>query len=299
MPGKPGQYGNEENQRVSQELSGKVAVITGGASGIGRATVELFASEGARVVFADVDTERGGALAAELGDSVVYCRTDVAKADEVQALVDLAVERFGAIDIMFNNAGISGAQYPRFLDDDLQDFDRVVGINLFGVMAGARAAGRYMREQRRGVILNCASIAGLLPGHALMTYRATKAAVIMFSKSIAIDLAEYGIRVNCLAPGHIRTPLTSFALPGMTPEQGEKVKAAVSPAMDSNMPLKRHGRPADVAQAALFLCSDRAAQVTGIVMPVDGGITAGDPVNHLQEIQDARASALAGMNVSV
>ena len=138
------------------------------------------------------------------------------------------------------------------------------------------------------------SIAGVLPGHALMSYRATKAAVIQLSKSIAIDLAEYGIRVNCFAPGHIRTSLNAFTTPEMTPEQAERVKNAMAPVWDSNQPLKRHGRPIDVANAALFICSDRAAQITGIVMPIDGGITAGDPVNHLKELFDARANALKG-----
>lgn len=280
---------------MGQDLSGKVAVVTGGASGIGRATVELFVSEGARVVIADVNDERGEELAQALGDGALYKRTDVSSADDLQTLVDFAVERFGGLDIMFNNAGISGAQHPRFLDDDLADFQKVIGINLYGVMAGCRVAGRYMSKQGGGVILNNASIAGVLPGPALMTYRATKAAVIQFSKSIAIDLAEYNIRVNCLAPGHIRTPLTAFSMPGMTEEQVEQVKQAVSPAMDSNQPLKRHGRPEDVAEAALYLCSNRAAQVTGVLLPVDGGITAGDPVNHLQEIMDARAKALAGV----
>lgn len=280
---------------MGQELAGKVAIVTGGANGIGRGTVELFVQEGARVVIADINDEQGESLAKELGDSAVYHRVDVSSADEMQSLVDSTVERFGGLDIMFNNAGISGAQYPRFLDDDLADFNRVIGINLFGVMAGSRSAGRYMRDNGGGVILNNASIAGLLPGPALMTYRSTKAAVIMFSKSIAIDLAEYGIRVNCLAPGHIRTNLTAFSIPGMTDDQIERVKAAVSPAMDSNQPLKRHGKPSDVANAALYLASDRAAQVTGIVLPVDGGITAGDPVNHLQEIMDARAEAMAAV----
>jgi NAD(P)-dependent dehydrogenase (short-subunit alcohol dehydrogenase family) len=277
---------------VGQELAGKVAIVTGGAGGIGQATVELFVKEGAKVVFADVNADVGEALAAQLGDAAVFKRTDVSNKDEVQALVDFAVTKFGGLNIMFNNAGISGATYPRFLDDDLNDFQRVIGINLFGVMAGCQAAGRHMKTNGGGVILNNASIAGLLPGHALMSYRATKAAVIQLSKSIAIDLAEYGIRVNCLAPGHIRTSLNAFNTPGMTPEEVERVKAALAPVWDSNQPLKRHGKPDDVAQAALYLCSDRAAQVTGIVMPVDGGITAGDPVNHLQAIFDARAQAL-------
>ncbi len=280
---------------MSKELTGKVAIVTGGAGGIGRATVELFAAQGAKVVIADVNDEQGESLAKTLGKKAAYRKVDVAQAEELDALVEFAVEQFGGLDIMFNNAGISGAQYPRFLDDDLTDFNKVIGVNLFGVMAGSRAAGRYMSQNGGGVIINNASIAGLLPGPALMTYRATKAAVIMFSKSIAIDLAEYSIRVNCLAPGHIRTSLTAFSTPGMTPEQVEKVKAAVSPAMDSNQPLKRHGKPEDVAESVLYLASDRAAQITGIVLPVDGGITAGDPVNHLQEIMDARAEAMASL----
>jgi len=279
---------------VSQELAGKVAIITGGASGIGRATAELFVQEGAKVVIADVDADRGEELAAQLGDAALFRKTDVSNAQDIQALVDFAVDRFGGLHVMFNNAGISGIQHDRFLDDELTDFDKVVGINLFGVMTGARCAGRHMAKNGGGVIINNASIAGLLAGHALYTYRATKAAVIHISKSIAIDLAEYNIRVNCIVPGHIRTPLTAFTIPGMAPEVVERVKQALAPVWDSNQPLKRHGRPEDVAQVAMFLASDRSAQMTGVVLPVDGGITAGDPVNHLREIMDARAAALAG-----
>lgn len=278
---------------MSQELAGKVAIVTGGASGIGRATVELFVAEGAKVVIADIDDAQGEALAAQLGPSALFRRTDVSNKDDVQALVEFAVARFGGLHIMFNNAGISGAQHARFLDDPLEDFQKVVGINLFGMMTGCQAAARHMAQHGGGVILNNASIAGVLPGQALMTYRATKAAVILLSKSLAIDFAEYNIRVNCLAPGHIRTPLTSFAPPGISAEIAERVKRAVGAAFDVNQPLKRSGRPEDVAQVALFMVSERAAQVTGTVLPVDGGITAGDPVNHLKEIMAARAQALA------
>ncbi len=278
---------------MPNELQGKVAVITGGASGIGRATVELFVEEGAKVVFADVNEEVGQKLADELGENAIFKRTDVSKPEEVQALVDTAINSFGGLHIMFNNAGVSGAQYDRFLDDPFDDFDKVVGVNWLGVIKGAQCAGRHMAKNGGGVILNNASIAGVLPGHALMTYRSTKAAVIMASKSMAIDLAEYGIRVNCLVPGHIRTPLNAYTEAGMTEEQSQKIRNALAPVWDSNQPLKRHGTPPDVAQAALFLCSDRASQITGITMPIDGGITAGDPVNHLREIWDARAAALA------
>ncbi len=277
---------------MSRELDGKVAVVTGAASGIGRATAKLFAAEGARVVMADINAEEGEKLALEIGESARFRQTDVADAGEVQALIDFATGQFGGLDIMFNNAGISGAQYPRFLDDDLADFHKVVGINLYGVMVGSKAAGKYMSGHGGGVIINNASIAGILPGQALMSYRVTKAAVIHFTKCLAIDLAEYGIRVNCLAPGHIRTPLTAFTLPGMSEEQMVRVREAMAPVWDSNQPLKRHGRPEDVAQTVLFLGSDRSAQITGVVLPIDGGITAGDPVNHLQELFDARSRAL-------
>lgn len=277
---------------MSQELAGKVAIITGGASGIGRASAELFVEEGAKVVVADVNVEAGEALARSLGDSARFRRTDVSSADDVQALVDFAAAEFGGLDILFNNAGISGAHCPRLLDDSLDDFYRVIGINLYGAMRGTQSAGRYMREHGGGVIINNASIAGVLPGQALASYRVSKAALIHFSKCSAIDLAEYNIRVNCLVPGHIRTPLTSFSMPGMTPEQVQRLREALAPVWDVNQPLKRHGQPRDVAQAALFLASERSAQVTGINLPVDGGITAGDPVNHLLALFSAREQAL-------
>lgn len=278
---------------MTLELAGKVAIVTGGASGIGRASVERFSAEGAKVVFADVNDAAGEALAAALGENVLYRHCNVADRSEIQSLIDFAIERFGGLHILFNNAGISGAQHQRLLDDPLEDFETVIGVNLLGVMVGSRHAARHMAQNGGGVILNNASIAGVLPGQALMTYRVSKAALIMFSKSSAIDLAEYNIRVNCLAPGHIRTPLTSFAPPGVSPEVAARVQQAVGAAFDVNQPLKRTGRPEDVAQVALFMVSDRSAQMTGTVLPVDGGITAGDPVNHLRDIMQARAQALA------
>ncbi len=278
---------------MSQELSGKVAIVTGGASGIGRATVELFAREGAKVVVADVDAARGEELAVQLGAAVAFRRSDVADADDVHALVDFAVSRFGGLHIMFNNAGISGTMQSRFLDDGLQDFQRVMGINAFGVMVGTQAAARHMAKNGGGSVINTASIAGIKAGFGVMTYRASKAAVIHFTKCAAIDLAEYNIRVNCIAPGHIRTAMSSYTAPDMSPETAERVQKAVSIATNAGRPLRRQGRPDDVAQAALYLGSDRSAQVTGVLLPVDGGLTAGDAVNHLEEIMEARARALS------
>lgn len=276
---------------MAQELAGKIAIITGGAGGIGRATVELFVAEGAKVLIADLDEAAGNALAQRLGDAACFIRTDVASRDDVQAAVDLAVARFGGLHIMFNNAGMSCGAYPDFLDDRLDDFDRVMRVNVLGPMLGTQIAARHMRAHGGGVILQNASIAGLLAGHAMMSYRASKAALIQFSKSAAIDLGRHGIRVNCLVPGHIRTPLSSFQQ-GAGDDTLARLDAEIDAAYLSNQLIKRRGEPEDCAQAGLFLASDRARQITGITMPVDAGVTAGDPVNHLAEIFDARARVL-------
>jgi NAD(P)-dependent dehydrogenase (short-subunit alcohol dehydrogenase family) len=274
-------------------LTGKVAIITGGASGIGRATANLFVAEGAQVVIADMNADGGDAFAASLGNAAIFQRTDVADENQVQALVDRAVAHFGGLHVMFNNAGMSCAAFPHFLDDTLADFPRVMAVNLYGPMIGTQRAARHMKDHGGGVILNNASIAGVLAGQAMMTYRASKAGLIQFSKSAAIDLAQYGIRVNCLVPGHIRTDLSSFKQAGVADAVAARVEAAVAEVYLSNQPLKRRGQPEDVADAALFLASDRARQITGIALPVEGGVTAGDPVNHLQDILAARARALS------
>jgi NAD(P)-dependent dehydrogenase (short-subunit alcohol dehydrogenase family) len=244
-----------------QELAGKVAIVTGGAGGIGRATAELLASEGARVVVADVDEEGGRAVVHGIGDAADFKQTDVSDADQVQALVDFAVDRFDGLDIMFNNAGI-GSELKRFLHDDLQDFSRIMSVNLFGVIAGAQRAARYMKDHGGGCIINNASIAAVNAGAGMISYRAAKAAVAHATKCMAIDLAPYGIRVNCLTPAHIRTGITTYEM---------------GPVLRYMQPLERQAQPEDVANAVVFLASDRAAQVTGIVLPVDGGTTAGPP----------------------
>jgi NAD(P)-dependent dehydrogenase (short-subunit alcohol dehydrogenase family) len=247
---------------MGEELSDKVAIVTGGAGGLGRGIVELFVKEGAAVVIADVDADRGEALAVELGAAAAFRRTDVGNADEVQQLVDFAVERFGGLQVMCNNAGIGGSR-RRFLDDDLRDFERVVRVNLFGVMVGIQRAARHMAMHGGGSIINTTSIGGINAGAGLMTYRATKAAVIHLSRSTAIDLAEHRVRVNCIAPAHIPTEINANF------DQTRIIQRM--------QPLQRQGTPEDVANAALYLASDRSAQVTGIVLPVDGGTTAGPP----------------------
>ncbi len=244
-----------------QELVGKVAVVTGGAGGIGSATAQLLAAEGAMVVISDIDAERGREVAARLGDATDFFQTDVSDQDQVQALVEFAVERFGGLDIMFNNAGI-GSPLKRFLPDDLEDFSRIMSVNLFGVIVGAQRAGRYMKEHGGGSIINNASIAAVNAGTGMISYRASKAAVAHATKCMAIDLAPYGIRVNCLTPAHIRTAITTYEM---------------GPVLRYMQPLEREAQPEDVANAVVFLASERAAQVTGIVLPIDGGTTAGPP----------------------
>ncbi len=253
---------------MGDELAGKVAVVTGGASGIGRATVERFVAEGARVVIADIDEGRGEELATDLGDVVAFQRTDVSNPDNVQAAVDLAVEQFGGLDVMFNNAGV-GSKFDRLLDNDLSDFDTVIGIDLKGVMLGTQRAARHMAALGGGAIVNSASIAAITGGAGPIVYRTAKAAVVQFSKSAAIDLAAHNIRVNCIAPGHIPTGITNYDLGAV---------------IQTMQPLQRHGEPADVADAVVYLASDRSAQITGIVLPIDGGTSAGPPVTQLRDL---------------
>jgi NAD(P)-dependent dehydrogenase (short-subunit alcohol dehydrogenase family) len=250
---------------MGQELSGKVAIVTGGASGIGRASVELFAEHGARVVVADVDAEAGEALASSLAPGVAFRRTDVSDIDEVQALVDFAVETFGGLHVMFNNAGMASSG-RRFLRDDLRDYDRVMGVNLFGVVAGTQRAARHMAANGGGSVINTASVGGLTGGGPPVVYRMSKASIVEFSRIVAVDLAEFSVRVNCIAPGHIPTGITNYDLGAV---------------IARDQPLQRRGLPLDVAETALFLAGDRSAQITGVVIPVDGGTVAGRPVLQL------------------
>src|SRR3954453_17267742 len=251
------------------DLEGKVAIVTGGAGGLGLGVVERFVEEGARVVIADVDADAGAARAKELGSSVVFQPTDVSDAAQVQAVVDLAVEHFGGLHVMCNNAGV-GWTHKRFLKDDFADFDRVMAVNIFGVMVGMQRAARQMAEQGGGSIVNITSIGGINAGAGVMSYRASKAAVIHLTRSVPVELAGQNIRVNCIAPAHIPTAINT------TFDQSALVRAM--------QPLQRLGSPLDVAEAALFLASDRAAQITGIVLPVDGGTTAGRPVVSMKAL---------------
>jgi NAD(P)-dependent dehydrogenase (short-subunit alcohol dehydrogenase family) len=263
---------------VVNELAGKVAIVTGGASGIGRGMVERFAAEGARIVIADVETDKGEALAATLGPDVFFRRTDVSDPEQVGALVATAVEKFGGLHVMVNNAGISGTMHRRFFDDDLADFHRIMTVNVLGVMAGTRDAARHMADNGGGSIINVSSIGGIQAGGGVMTYRASKAAVIQFTQCAAIELAYHEIRVNAIAPGNIPTPLVAKSAANMDAEQLERFEAAIRETMRADRPLKREGTPEDIAEAALYFATDRSRYVTGTVLPVDGGTSAGKPI---------------------
>jgi NAD(P)-dependent dehydrogenase (short-subunit alcohol dehydrogenase family) len=260
----------------TQELAGKVAIVTGGAGGIGRASVEALAAEGAKVVIADVDAEAGEQLAAHLGEVAAFHPTDVSDLAQMQAVVDFAVSHFGGLHIMFNNAGI-GSAMTRLLDDDFADFARIMNVNLFGVVAGSQQAARHMKDNGGGVIINNASIAAVNAGPGMIAYRSSKAAIAHATKCMAIDLAPYNIRVNCLTPAHIRTAITTYDM---------------GPVLKYMQPLRREAIPDDVANAVVFLSSDRAAQITGIVMPIDGGTTAGNSMAQTKLIMQQATKPL-------
>lgn len=260
---------------TGNELDGKVAVVTGGAGGLGEGLVRRFVAEGAQVVFGDVDAEGGKALAAELGDATRFLATDVTDLEQVAGLVSAAVEDFGGLHVMVNNAGVSGTMHRRFLDDDLADFDAVMRINLRAVMAGTRDAARHMAEHGGGSIINLTSIGGIQAGGGVQTYRASKAAVIQFTKSVAIELAHYEIRVNAIAPGNIRTAIVAKSASAEDRERLEEFEAKIRAQMRNDRPLKREGTVDDVAEAALYFATDKSRYVTGTVLPIDGGTVAG------------------------
>jgi NAD(P)-dependent dehydrogenase (short-subunit alcohol dehydrogenase family) len=265
---------------MADELAGKVAIVTGGASGLGEGLARRFAAEGAKVLIGDIDRDAGAALADEIGADAHFVEADVAELDQVSGLVSTAVERFGGLHVMVNNAGVSGTMHRRFLDDDLADFEKIMAVNVRAVMAGTRDAARHMKEAGGGSIINVTSIGGILAGGGVMTYRASKAAVIQFTKSAAIELAHYEIRVNAIAPGNIHTAIVRKSAAGEDLEKLEEFEEKIREQMRNDRPLKREGTMEDVAEAALYFATDRSRYVTGTVLPVDGGTVAGKVISR-------------------
>jgi NAD(P)-dependent dehydrogenase (short-subunit alcohol dehydrogenase family) len=252
-------------------FEGKVVVVTGGASGMGRATVRRFLQEGAAVLVADFNEEAGADTVAEAtslghGERVRFRRTDVASEAQVAAMIDAAVEAFGRLDVLFNNAGVGGAIGP--LTETLEaDYDYTMDVLCKGVFLGIKHGARRLRAQGDGgAIVNTASVAGLSGDGGPLVYSAAKAAVISMSKSAAVELARDRIRVNAICPGFIVTPLAG---------SGDEARAAR--AFEGAQPWPETGSGEHIAGAALYLASDDARFVTGEALVVDGGLTAEGP----------------------
>jgi NAD(P)-dependent dehydrogenase (short-subunit alcohol dehydrogenase family) len=258
---------------MAGRLKGKVALITGAARGIGRASVERFVAEGARVLAADIDDEAGRALARAQGESVRYEHADVASEAEVQKAVQACVAAFGRLDCLFNNAGF-GAPRGALETLDLAEYDRMMAVLLRGVFAGFKHAIPVMRAQGGGVILSTASIAGLEAGFGPHVYSAAKAGVIQLTRTAAQELGPYNIRVNCLCPGGIATAIFG-ASHGLSAAEAEQSASALRTLFKKLQPIPRAGLPEDVAAAAAFLASDDASFISGHALVIDGALTAG------------------------
>ncbi|GAB5011543.1 3-oxoacyl-ACP reductase FabG [Mycobacterium avium subsp. hominissuis] len=240
-------------------LSGQTAVITGGAQGLGFAIAERFVAEGARVVLGDVNLEATQTAAKQLGgDQVALAvRCDVTKSSEVETLIQTAVERFGGLDIMVNNAGITRDATMRKMTEE--QFDQVIAVHLKGTWNGTRLAAAIMRENKRGAIINMSSVSGKVGMVGQTNYSAAKAGIVGMTKAAAKELAYLGVRVNAIAPGLIRSAMT------------EAMPQRIWDSKVAEVPMGRAGEPSEVASVALFLASDMSSYMTGTVMEITGG----------------------------
>lgn len=248
-------------------LHDKVAVITGGASGIGRASGLLFAAEGAKVVIADWQEAEGEEVAAQIrsdGGEATFVKTDVSSPDDVRRMIDSAVGSYGKLDVLFNNAGVEGEQAPTG-DCTLENWDRVIAINLTGVFLGMKFGIQAMLKGGGGSIINTASVAGLVGFGGIPAYAASKGGVVQLTKTAALEYAQQNIRVNVICPGVIWTPMVERFT-----SAGEEARAAVK-ALE---PVGRFGTPEEVANLALYLASDESSFCTGAPFIVDGGFVA-------------------------
>jgi NAD(P)-dependent dehydrogenase (short-subunit alcohol dehydrogenase family) len=271
-------------------LANKVALVTGGGSGIGEATVRLFVAEGAAVVIADIQDDRGRRVAGELGPRAAYVHADVSRESDVQAAVAETVRRFGRLDCMFNNAGYAGVG-GRIAEIPVAGFDETLGVLLRGVFLGMKHAAPVMQAQGSGSIISTASVAGMVTGLGPHVYSAAKAAVIHLTRSVAMELGEHNVRVNCICPGGIATPIFGKGL-GLSIERAEAIVPLMKGVLENLQPIKRSGLPDDIAQAALWLASDDATFVNGHALVVDGGLIGGRSWSESQLRRSALRSAL-------
>ncbi|GAB4833287.1 hypothetical protein Ancab_031533 [Ancistrocladus abbreviatus] len=254
---------------IAKRLNGKVAIITGGASGFGESTVRLFARHGAKVIIADIQDEKGILLSTDInshGGEVTYIHCDVSNESDVKNVVDVAISKYGHLDVMYNNAGISGSINVSIIGTNDEELNKVFNVNAYGSFFGAKHAARVMTPAKSGVILFTSSIVTLTSGMAGYAYTMSKHAINGLMKNLCVELGQYGIRVNAISPGVVATPL---ALQGMGME-----KSVLNGLICESMVLKGGVPKAeDVAKAALYLASDDAKFVSGLNLVVDGGYT--------------------------
>ena len=255
-------------------LSEKVAIITGGASGMGAATARRFVEEGAFVIIADLQADKGDELAMTLGANATFIETDVGREKDVIAMINTASTRHGRLDCLFNNGGFGGVGGEIHETDMGAAYERTVAGLLTGPILGMKHAAPIMREQKAGSIISTASVAGMRGSMGPHVYSALKAAVIGLTQSVAVELAKDSIRVNAICPGGIMTPIF---LGDRRPNSGsnESLEEALRPVFSNIQPIPRAGEPKDIANAALFLASDESSFITGHALVVDGGLTTG------------------------
>ncbi|WP_313906762.1 glucose 1-dehydrogenase [Sphingorhabdus sp. SMR4y] len=258
---------------MRMRFEGKTAVITGGSSGIGRGSVELFLREGAAVVMGDIDEAEGTAMMSALGENFLFKPCDVTQEADIKALMDYAAEETGGIDILFNNAGAGGPRAP--IDEISGDeWDFAMALLLKSVAMGIRHAAPHLKKRGGGAIVNTASVCSFQAGYGPTAYSTAKAGVLHLTKLAAAELARYNIRVNAICPGFIQTNIFAATV-GADKEEAQQINAVLGQAAASAQPVARPGVPADIAEAAAYLASDAAGFVTGTHILVDGGMLVG------------------------
>ena len=279
---------------MSSRLKDKVAIITGATSGIGYRTAEIFADEGARLLLAARREDKGKALADKLGGDVHFVKTDVTKEEDIKAMINAAVDRWGRVDCLFNNAS-SGSPGDPVDQLSFEQFQTAMDLQAGSVFLGIKYAVAVMKQNGGGSIINNASIAGIGVGYGSMLYSAGKAAVIHMTRCLAIELGEFRIRLNCISPGGVMTPIFLGAKQKeLSEEETQATVDRLAKVYDEQIPLRRAGKPDDIAWAAVYLAADESQQVSGENMIVDAGTSLGRNKQYQAQWAAWRREAMFG-----